>query len=105
MTLHHIGPVDDIPVGEARTYVVEGTEVAVYRLRNGTLRALGGVCPHRGGPLADGLSDDRVVVCPLHGHTYDLSTGAELTVGAQKVRTYTVSTNGDNIHIDTRPDT
>ncbi|MDT5014525.1 MAG: nitrite reductase small subunit [Mycobacterium sp.] len=78
MTIHHIGSIDDIPVGEGRAYVVDGTEIAVYRLRDGTLRALGAVCPHRGGPLADGLIDDCVVVCPLHGHTYDLSTGAEL---------------------------
>ena len=40
------------------------------------LRAVDAVCPHRGGPLADGLADDRVVVCPLHGHTFDMCTGS-----------------------------
>ena len=78
MTAHVIGSIEEIPVGEGRAFAIDGTEVAVYRLRDGSLRALGAVCPHKGGPLADGLTDDRVVVCPLHGHTYDLTTGIEL---------------------------
>jgi nitrite reductase (NADH) small subunit len=103
MTAHCVGQVDQIPVGEGRAYVVDGTEVAVYRLRDGTLRALAAVCPHRGGPLADGLIDERVVVCPLHGHTYDLATGAELAAGGDGVRTYAVTTDGDNIHVEAPP--
>ena len=39
-------------------------------------RALDAVCPHRGGPLADGQTDADVVVCPLHAHVFDLGTGA-----------------------------
>ncbi|MCW2514351.1 MAG: (2Fe-2S)-binding protein [Mycobacterium sp.] len=102
MTIHHIGSIDDIPVGEGRAYVVDGTEIAVYRLRDGTLRALGAVCPHRGGPLADGLIDDCVVVCPLHGHTYDLSTGAEVAAAGDPVRAYRVTSGPDGtIEIDT----
>jgi nitrite reductase (NADH) small subunit len=105
MTIHTVGSIDEIPRGEGRAYVVDGTEVAVYRLRDGTLRALAAVCPHRGGPLADGLIDERVVVCPLHGHTYDLSTGAELAAGGEGVRTYAVTTADGTIHIDTGPAT
>ena len=76
-------------------------KVAVYRLRDGTLRALAAVCPHRGGPLADGLIDECVVVCPLHGHTYDLSTGADLTADGDGVRAYSVTAGDDGtIHID-----
>ena len=101
---HCVGPVDEIPVGEGRAYVVDGTEVAVYKLRDGTLRALAAVCPHRGGPLADGLIDERVVVCPLHGLTYDLSTGAELASGGDGVRAYTVTTDGVSIHVETSQD-
>lgn len=102
MTIHHVGSVGDIPVGEGRAYVVDGSEVAVYRLRDGTLRALAAVCPHRGGPLADGLIDECVVVCPLHGYTYDLSTGAEVAAGGAAVRTYQVVGGTDGtIEIDT----
>lgn len=86
-----VGHVDEIPVGEGRAFAVHDTQVAVYRLRDGSLRALQAVCPHRGGPLADGLADGRVVVCPLHGYTYDLATGEETSSGAAGVKAYQVS--------------
>ena len=85
-----VGPLDDIPPGEGRTYAVDGRQVAVFRLRDGSLRAIDAVCPHRGGPLADGLIDERVVVCPLHGHAFDTSTGCEVG-GSMSVRSYPVS--------------
>lgn len=50
---HVLGPVDQIPLGEGRAFAVDGEQVAVFRLRDGSLRALGAVCPHRGGPIAD----------------------------------------------------
>jgi nitrite reductase (NADH) small subunit len=103
MTAHAIGTLDEIPVGEGRAFAVDGTEIAVYRLRDGTLRALAAVCPHKGGPLADGLIDGRVVVCPLHGHTYDLITGTELG-GRDAVHAYLVSAADDGtILIETCP--
>ena len=46
-----VGPLSDIPVGQGRAYAVEGRQIAVFRLRDGSLRALDAVCPHRGGPL------------------------------------------------------
>lgn len=85
-----LGPVDEIPVGEGRAYAVEGRQIAVFRLRDGSLRALDAVCPHRGGPLSDGLADGRVVVCPLHNYTYDLSTGEEVANGGAGVQSYPV---------------
>lgn len=86
-----LGSVDEIPVGEGRTFAVDGEQIAVFRLRNGSLRAIDAVCPHKGGPLADGLADDRVVVCPLHGHTFDMCSGAEASGNSMTVRSYSVS--------------
>jgi nitrite reductase (NADH) small subunit len=85
-----LGPVDDIPVGQGRAYAVEGRQIAVFRLRDGSLRALDAVCPHRGGPLADGLTDADVVVCPLHSFTYDLKSGTEVAHGGVGVTAYPV---------------
>ena len=85
-----LGPVDDIPVGEGRAYAVDGRQIAVFRLRDGSLRALDAVCPHRGGPLADGLTDAHVVVCPLHNFTYDLETGSEVANDGSPVTAYSV---------------
>ena len=85
-----LGSVGDIPLGESRAYAVAGRQIAVFRLRDGSLRALDAVCPHRGGPLADGLADSRIVVCPLHGFTYDLATGEEVANGGAPVTAYPV---------------
>ena len=85
-----IGPIDEIPVGEGRTFAIDGTQVAVFHLRDGSVRAVDAVCPHRGGPLADGLADGCVVVCPLHNHTFDLSSGTEVTGADMSVRSYPV---------------
>jgi nitrite reductase (NADH) small subunit len=86
-----VGSVDQIPVGEGRTFAVDGAQIAVFRLRDGSLRAIDAVCPHKGGPLADGLADDQVVVCPLHGYTFDMCTGSDAGGTDLSVRSYEVS--------------
>ncbi|AQZ65102.1 Nitrite reductase [NAD(P)H] small subunit [[Actinomadura] parvosata subsp. kistnae] len=89
VTVHRLGPLDQVPVGEGRAYVVNGVQVAVFRLRGGGVRAVSAVCPHAGGPIADGQIDEAVVVCPLHQHAYDLVTGCSPT-GQPPLRTYPV---------------
>ncbi|GAB3839673.1 Rieske (2Fe-2S) protein [Dactylosporangium cerinum] len=91
---HRLGPLEEIPVGEGRAYAVDGHQVAVFRLRSGALRAVSAVCPHAGGPLADGLIDAKVVICPLHQHVYDLATGCSST-GQPPLRVYDVHTDDD----------
>ena len=94
---------DDIPLGEARSVVAGGEQVAVFRLRDGSVRALSAVCPHRGGPLADGITDNRVVICPLHGRTYDLITGNEIG-GAPAVRVWCTSVDDSGeVHVTAQP--
>ena len=95
-TEHRLGPVGQIPYGEGRTFAVQGHQVAVFRLRDGRVRALSAVCPHRGGPIADGQTDARVVVCPLHQNTFELETGCS-TTGAAPLRRYDVHLEGDDL--------
>ena len=82
-----VGRVDEIPPGEGRTFVVAGTQVAVFRLRDGSLHATQAACPHAGGPLADGQTDVNVLVCPLHQYAYRWSDGAS-TSGATPIAGY-----------------
>lgn len=74
-----IGPVDQIPLGEGRAFAVHGQQVAVFRLRDGRVHAIGAVCPHRGGPIADGQTDGEIVLCPLHLNAFELATGCSTT--------------------------
>ncbi|MBC3761162.1 Rieske (2Fe-2S) protein [Quadrisphaera oryzae] len=103
----------DIPPGEGRAYVVEGaagpTQVAVFHHRDGRVSAVDAVCPHSGGPLADGQIDSCVVVCPLHLNTWDLRTGAS-TSGQAPVRVHGVvvidtpdAPDGPQVHVTPAP--
>ncbi|TYP84633.1 Rieske (2Fe-2S) protein [Blastococcus xanthinilyticus] len=86
---HVVGRVADIPSGEGRAFVAGGVQVAVFRMRDGSLHATQAACPHAGGPLADGQTDVDVLVCPLHLYAYRWSDGAS-TSGAAPVRVYPV---------------
>lgn len=90
---HDLGPLTDIPSGEGRAYDVAGRQIAVFHLRSGALRAVDAVCPHRGGPIADGQTDGRVVLCPLHLTAFDLTTGCA-TGSSYRLTTYPAAVDG-----------
>jgi len=71
-----LGPVSQIPPGEGRNFIVDTLEVAVFHTRSGAVFATQAACPHRGGPRADGLTDETTVVCPLHDRIYALADGS-----------------------------
>ena len=87
--LRRIGRATDIPPLEGRRVTVDGLPVAVFRTEEG-FRAIGGACPHKGGPLADGLVADRCVTCPLHGWRFDLLTGERIGGAGPALATYDV---------------
>ena len=75
LTGYDLGPLSEIPAGEGRAYDVAGRQLAVFHLRTSEVRVLDAVCPHKGGPIADGQTDGRVVLCPLRLTAFDLTTG------------------------------
>jgi nitrite reductase (NADH) small subunit len=75
-TCLNLGSAEAIPVGQGRCYVVAGQEIAVFRQRDGKLFATQNLCPHRQGPLSEGLVGSGKVICPLHAHHFDLETGS-----------------------------
>ena len=84
-----IGPIDAIAPGQGRAFIVAGRTIAVFRQRDGHVFATDNQCPHRGGPLAEGILGDGKVICPLHGWKVDLASGRCLGESAS-VRTYDV---------------
>jgi len=93
----NLGPIARIPEGEGRTFDVGKLRVAVFRTRRGGVYATQAECPHRSGPLADGLIGERAVMCPLHGYKFDLTNGDALghTCGTLKTFPVDVDERGD----------
>ncbi len=96
MTEVRVGTLAGIPPGEGRMLRVGGQLVAVFHLRDGGVRAMQPWCPHRRGPLADGLLGDGTLVCPLHGRVFDLDSG-EAARGEVGVTTYPARLEGGGI--------
>jgi|GEM_PF-467178 len=69
-----IAHVESIPLREGRAVQIAGHDIAVFNLGNRFL-AVENKCPHRGGPLADGIVSGGNVVCPLHAWKVDLASG------------------------------
>jgi nitrite reductase (NADH) small subunit len=61
----------------------------VFRTRVGEVYASQAECPHRGGPLSEGLLGGTTLICPLHSWKFDLATG-EALMGACGLKTYPV---------------
>jgi nitrite reductase (NADH) small subunit len=70
-----LAPIQAIPEGEGRTFQIGTERVAVFRDRQGAVFATQATCPHRGGPLADGLIGGGSLICPLHSLKFDLKSG------------------------------
>ena len=99
ITRHAVAAADELPPGAARAFAVGGRMVAVFRLRSGELRAIDAVCPHSGGPLADGQFDAKKVICPLHNYFFSLADGSCLN-GDYAVRAYPVREEDGTIVVD-----
>jgi nitrite reductase (NADH) small subunit len=99
-TTFDLGPVERIPPGEGRTFDVDGRRVAVFRTRADTVYATQALCPHKQGPLADGLLGERRLVCPLHGFKFDLATGEAVDHACGGLETYPVTVADDgHLHL------
>jgi nitrite reductase (NADH) small subunit len=87
------GPVGLIPPGEGRLIVAGGKRFAVFRTRKGDVYAAQPECPHKGGPLADGLVGGQTVVCPLHEYRFNLATGQPIGNNCPSLKTFRVFVN------------
>lgn len=85
----NIGQLGQIPLGQGRCFRVKDQDIAVFRPRSGGLYAIANQCPHRLGPLAEGVCDAEGVICPYHGHFFRFDTGLGREAG-EKVCTYPV---------------
>ena len=105
MTQPHIlnlGSIENIPLGQGTCFIIQQEEIAVFRSRDGKLFAVENMCPHRQGPLSGGIMGDGKVVCPLHGHKFDLVTG-QGSEGHECVKVYKIWEKKGEIFLEWSP--
>jgi nitrite reductase (NADH) small subunit len=69
-----VTPIAELPVREGRAVTIAGRDIAFFNLGHKVV-AMDNRCPHKGGPLADGIVSGDTVVCPLHGWRLKLQCG------------------------------
>lgn len=90
---------DEIPAGSIREFQVDGKTLAIANV-DGKFFAIDNTCLHRGGPLAQGPLQGKVVTCPWHAWQYDVTTGKVVQNPAVGVACYTLEVRGEDIWAD-----
>jgi nitrite reductase (NADH) small subunit len=101
LRLVHLGPIDQVPKGQGFCFIVGGEEVSVFRQRDGKIFATQNRCPHRQGPLSEGLVGSGVVICPFHAHKFDLVTGRG--PGQEQLKVYPVKEKDGQLVLSLEP--
>lgn len=85
-----IGTLDEIPPRGARCIATPNGRIAVFRTAEDRVFAIDDHCPHKGGPLSQGIVHGSAVTCPLHNWVISLETGRALGADEGSVRTIPV---------------
>jgi nitrite reductase (NADH) small subunit len=83
--------------GEAKEFSAGSRTLCIANV-DGVIRALDNECPHRGGPLAEGVIEEGKVVCPWHAWAFDATTGAT-SDSQERVAVYPVSLEGEEVFV------
>lgn len=95
-----IGKLDDIPRQGARCVSVGEMTLAVFRTMDDQVFALEDKCPHKNGPLSQGIVHDGCVTCPLHNWVISLQTGEAQGADKGRVKSFPVKLEGETILFD-----
>lgn len=97
----NIGPLTNIPVRGARRLCLghEGKPVAVFRTSENEVFALTDECPHKKGPLSEGIVSGRTVTCPLHNWVIGLEDGKAVAPDEGAAQALPVRIVDGNIYI------
>ena len=91
-----IASTGDVPVGGAKTVRVGEKTIALYHTKSG-FYATDNICPHRGGPLAEGDLIGNEITCPWHLWGFDVTTGLCAGNSEISVKTHELRVEGDRI--------
>lgn len=95
-----IGALNDIPQRGARVVKTVHGCVAVFRTGDDRVFAIDDRCPHKGGPLSEGIVHGHAVTCPLHNWVFNLETGLAQGADEGTVATYPARVEGGRILLE-----
>lgn len=98
-----VASLDECPPGGSCECVIEDRLIALFNVA-GQLFAMDGICPHQGGPLAQGRVAGRTVTCPWHGWQFDISGNRPGSGANPAPICYPVKTDGSDILVRLDPD-
>ena len=100
MTWIDIGSIEDVPLRGARLVKTPAGCIAVFRTADSEVFAASNTCPHKGGPLSEGIVHGTRVTCPLHNWVFDLNTGMAEGADEGRITTYPVRVEDGRILLD-----
>jgi nitrite reductase (NADH) small subunit len=95
-----IAALDDIPRQGARVVKTPIGCIAIFRTADNQIFALEDRCPHKGGPLSEGIVHGTSVTCPLHGWVFDMASGQALGADEGAVATFAARVEGGRVLLD-----
>ena len=95
-----VGPLSDIPPQGARVVKTPSGCIAVFRTATDKVFALNDRCPHKGGPLSEGIVHGDRVTCPLHNWVFDMNSGEAQGADTGIVRTFAAKDEAGRVFLD-----
>lgn len=95
-----IGELSDIPRLGSRRVMAGDMKLAIFRTSEDAVFALEDKCPHKAGPLSQGIVHDGCVTCPLHNWVIALDTGQAQGADEGVVQTFPLRLDGETILLD-----
>ncbi|MCK5002706.1 MAG: nitrite reductase small subunit NirD [Gammaproteobacteria bacterium] len=90
---------EDIPVLGSRVVDTDDMQVAVFRTADDQVFAIKNACPHKGGPLSEGIVHGTSVTCPLHNWKIDLASGNALAPDEGCANTFPVKIEDGKVYL------
>jgi nitrite reductase (NADH) small subunit len=100
MSWTDIAALDDIPVRGARIVKTRAGCIAVFRTADDEVFATSDRCPHKGGPLSEGIVHGKSVTCPLHNWVFSLETGEAQGADEGQIATYPARVENGRVLMD-----
>ncbi len=94
-----VGSLEDIPRLGARVVKTSMGDIALFRTQDDRVFALLDRCPHRGGPLSQGIVFDHKVACPLHDWVIDLEVGEAVPPDEGCTKRFPVKVEGEQVYL------